>query len=625
MRSAAGLLALQAFPSIGEAAALRHALLSTDFDPFLDEHARLWETELKAAQEEIEQCREDGIAVISIFEGAYPQRLRAIVNPPPVLYVQGNVEALCQERTVAIAGGREPGEVACAATERIVTSLSGQGWAVVGGLGSGVETVAHSAAVANGKPTVAVMPGGLNQITPKANHDLAEAIVGGGGALVSPFRMGFVHTRSSAAIRDRIATALSLALVLTQGRAQDSAMYWARDAAIQGRSIFCVKPADGDAEGEGLHVLLTSPATRLHEMLPAWKGKSHLCANLGTRPLAQATAPDKADELHGALERILEEERKDPPAPRWWPEPKRRGGRVVTPAAQASASQEAGSQTATPQKAAPRTFERDTYLDRLQEAADGAPQSNGDVPPATGDASKEGAVDAPKATVVAPQADGGAPQANDEAPQANSDVTQADDDAPQTGDDGTPAGAETAPADPTKATDAAAQTSDAPKVADASEADGPESDTAQTTADASKTTADGPEAVKDTPKADIGVPVVTAEVPEATTDAPEADGEASETTADTPQATDEAPQAADPPKATDEVAQAGAVPEETKETGEGPAETADAAGESGDAPQAGSEPAASDSEEQRSDLVKPPAPGSTGPAPFRGLADRASQ
>jgi DNA processing protein len=89
LRSAAGLLALRELPGVGPKTTLRLALLVAEFDPHLDGHARLWQEALPKAQAEVKRCRAAGIAVVSIFEDAYPQRLRTIAEPPPVLFVKG--------------------------------------------------------------------------------------------------------------------------------------------------------------------------------------------------------------------------------------------------------------------------------------------------------------------------------------------------------------------------------------------------------------------------------------------------------------------------------------------------------------------------------------------------------
>lgn len=316
LRSAAGLLALQTLPAIGQQTALRIALLASEADPFLAEHVQVLHEELAAAGEEIERCGAAGIAVVSIFDDAYPERLRAIEDPPPVLYVQGEVGLLRCRRTVAVAGFREPSEAGLAATEQLVDVLAERRWIVVGGLGKGVEAKAHRTALARGAPGVAVLPGGLGVSLSKSNRELAEAILAQGGALLSEHRMEFKASRSSVIERNRLVTACAAALLLAEASLADGSMHTVRYAALQGRPVFCA-----DIEGEGeLRPLWDSPAVELVERVPSWRHSRVLDAALGgDRPLARALAPGSAGALAALLEEAVAAERQRPPRPRWWP------------------------------------------------------------------------------------------------------------------------------------------------------------------------------------------------------------------------------------------------------------------------------------------------------------------
>ncbi|HET7177324.1 MAG TPA: DNA-processing protein DprA [Solirubrobacterales bacterium] len=317
LRSAAGLLALQTLPAIGEQTALRLALLANEADPLPGEHAQLWARGMAEVEEEIERCKATGIAVISIFDSAYPERLRAIASPPPVLYVRGEVGALQRQRAVALAGSREPSEAGLAATAHIVAALAESDWTVIAGLGKGVEAAAHLAALSAGATTVAVMPTGLDHIVPVPNRALAGAIVEAGGALVSPFRMELKASRSTTATRGRIIAGLAAALIVSQAAADDGAMYSARDAASQGRPVLCPQPRPDVAEDEGLRNLLEAPASQLPGLLTAWKGKSPLATRLGDRPLARPLAPDDGPAIRAALDEAIAAEPQAGFEPSW--------------------------------------------------------------------------------------------------------------------------------------------------------------------------------------------------------------------------------------------------------------------------------------------------------------------
>jgi DNA protecting protein DprA len=293
LRSAAGLLALRTIPAIGDQIALRIAAIADQTDPLPGEPAEAWAGALTEIDAEIERCRAEGIAVISIFDEAYPERLRQLKTPPPVLYVKGDPAALGRPRTVALAGSREPGEAGLVATGQIVAALGESGWTIVAGLGKGVETSAHLAALSAGATAVAVLSAGLDQISPAPNRTLAQAIVAAGGAVVSPFRMALRPSTASSIVRNRLVVGLAQALIVSQAAPEDGAMFSALEAAEEGRPVLCPEPRPGEAQDEGLLILLESPARALPTRLRAWKGAALLAAHIGERPLARPfTRPD---------------------------------------------------------------------------------------------------------------------------------------------------------------------------------------------------------------------------------------------------------------------------------------------------------------------------------------------
>lgn len=317
LRSAAGLLALRELPGVGPKTTLRLALLAAEFDPHLDGHARLWQEALPKAQAEVKRCRAAGIAVVSIFEDAYPQRLRTIAEPPPVLFVKGALQALQSPRPVAIAGSRQPMEAGLAATEQILAALATEPWLLLGGTGKGIDAAAHRAAIAHGAPTAAVMTGGLGASHPKHTEELSAEILAGGGALLSEYRIEAKPARSAYMHRTRILTGIAAALILTQAAIDDGALYAVRYAAEQRRPIFCAEVSEDGPEDEGLRVLLDTPAERLHERLPAFERSKALCARLGERPLARPLAQGDGAGVRAALDAVIAAEPESGFEPRW--------------------------------------------------------------------------------------------------------------------------------------------------------------------------------------------------------------------------------------------------------------------------------------------------------------------
>src|SRR5579862_1864548 len=61
----------------------------------------------RAAEEEWERVASQGALILSYDCASYPERLREIYDPPPVLWVRGNVHLL-KRPSIAIVGTRHP-------------------------------------------------------------------------------------------------------------------------------------------------------------------------------------------------------------------------------------------------------------------------------------------------------------------------------------------------------------------------------------------------------------------------------------------------------------------------------------------------------------------------------------
>jgi predicted Rossmann fold nucleotide-binding protein DprA/Smf involved in DNA uptake len=120
--------------------------------------------------------------------------------------------------------------------------------------------------------------------------------------LISEQPFGTLPRPNHLVARDRIQSALSVAVVVGQSGIRSGTMHTVRYAAAQGRPVFCPVPHAENGASEGLRVLLEAPAGDLWQRLPAWKTAKKLCAQLGSTPLARAvnreSLDDFIDEVH---------------------------------------------------------------------------------------------------------------------------------------------------------------------------------------------------------------------------------------------------------------------------------------------------------------------------------------
>jgi DNA processing protein len=168
----------------------------------------------------------------------YPALLKAIPNPPPVLYVRGGL--LPQDAwTLGVVGTRQASVYGREVTRSLVQGLAASGVTVASGLAYGIDTWAHRAALDAGGRTIAVLGSGVDIIYPYANRSLAEEIIRS-GALVSEYPLGTKPEARNFPPRNRIISGLSMGVMVVEGSERSGAMITAAYAVEQGRDVFAV-------------------------------------------------------------------------------------------------------------------------------------------------------------------------------------------------------------------------------------------------------------------------------------------------------------------------------------------------------------------------------------------------
>ncbi len=194
---------------------------------------------LSAAEEELVRAAAAGAAVICYHDAPYPPLLKQIYDPPPVLYVRGNAEALAAPG-IAIVGTRHPTPYGLGMAERLACDLANRGLAITSGLARGVDAAAHRGAVhARGK-SIAVLGTGVDVIYPRENTRLADELLELGGALVSEFAIGTFAAPQNFPIRNRVISGLALGVLVVEAGEYSGTRITARCALEQNRELFAV-------------------------------------------------------------------------------------------------------------------------------------------------------------------------------------------------------------------------------------------------------------------------------------------------------------------------------------------------------------------------------------------------
>jgi DNA processing protein len=208
-----------------------------------------------------EQIAAQGITVLTWEDRTYPQRLKSIEQPPPVLYVRG--ELLPEDDwAVAIVGTRRVTPYGRQITEEVAGVLARNGISVISGLARGVDAVAHQVAVKSGGRTIGVLGCGVDRIYPPEHRALAEQMMAC-GAVISDYVPGTPPDSSNFPPRNRIISGLSMAVVVVEAGETSGALITAEFAAEQGREVFAVPGNIFAPQSKGTNRLIQNGARPL--------------------------------------------------------------------------------------------------------------------------------------------------------------------------------------------------------------------------------------------------------------------------------------------------------------------------------------------------------------------------
>lgn len=200
------------------------------------------------------------IVKIAFGEKNYPRLLKKIVNPPKLLYVQGNI--FPKENCFAIVGTRRCTSYGKQITREIAVDLAEAGLTIVSGFASGIDTEAHKAVIERGKRTIAVLGTGLDEksIYPKSNLKLMKRILENGGALISEFPPKTHGTKYTFVQRNRIISGLSLGVLVVEARTKSGALITANYAISQKRKLFAIPGSIYSQTSKGCNHLIKNGA-----------------------------------------------------------------------------------------------------------------------------------------------------------------------------------------------------------------------------------------------------------------------------------------------------------------------------------------------------------------------------
>ena len=122
---------------------------------------------LDQAEKILGDCERLGLRIMTFQDADYPQRLRALADPPMVLYLRGRTFHFDEEAAIGVVGAREPTPYGKKWAERFGLELASGGALVVSGVAQGLDTCAIRGALKAGGPVVSVLAGGVDVPYPR--------------------------------------------------------------------------------------------------------------------------------------------------------------------------------------------------------------------------------------------------------------------------------------------------------------------------------------------------------------------------------------------------------------------------------------------------------------------------
>ncbi len=188
--------------------------------------------------EELEYIRREGIEAISCLDEKYPDPLRDIYDPPPVLYCKGGILP-ADVNAVAIVGARRCSLYGLQVAERIASGLAERGITVISGMAKGIDSAAHRGAMRAGGRTIAVLGNGFRYIYPPGSERLFGDICARGAA-ITEYASDVSPSKSSFPRRNRIISALAKGVVVVEADLKSGALITADFALEHGKEVFAV-------------------------------------------------------------------------------------------------------------------------------------------------------------------------------------------------------------------------------------------------------------------------------------------------------------------------------------------------------------------------------------------------
>lgn len=244
------------------------SLAEKDKDALLGPYSRyrsmICERACEEAASELESLSGKGISFIGCTDDSYPRLLKECEDHPLGIYFKGRStpdEVFGSKKNIAVVGTRDISPYGREWCRRIIDNLAEAepGITIVSGLALGTDICAHTAALENGIPTIAVMATGPDSIYPHRHTEFAERIANTDNcALITDYPPGTAPLAIHFLRRNRIIAGISDATLLIESKIKGGGMTTARLAFSYSRDVHTLPGRADDTRSHGCNYLIKS-------------------------------------------------------------------------------------------------------------------------------------------------------------------------------------------------------------------------------------------------------------------------------------------------------------------------------------------------------------------------------
>ncbi len=257
--------------------------------------ASLQDKDLSSSEKILADVMKYKLHILTYRDVAYPARLKAIADPPLVLYYKGTLPDFDNSPVIGVVGTRRCTPYGLSAAKKLGHEIAKCGGMVVSGMAEGIDTMAMKSALSAGGTVVGILGCGAEQVYPKKNHWLF-ADVERYGCILSEFPPETPAYGWNFPRRNRIISGLSCGVLVVEAPKGSGSLHTARHALDQGRDVFVVPGNLDQTTFEGSIQLLRDGATLvssgwdiLSEYEALYPGK----IRRETKPSRQCAYPDE--------------------------------------------------------------------------------------------------------------------------------------------------------------------------------------------------------------------------------------------------------------------------------------------------------------------------------------------